>query len=174
MKKLYVFCSIVIVTLLSLSACQVREGETQIVTTVGPTTTITITGPTTTIAETSWLIIDTYFDVDEEIVTGVGKEFAIALYSVQRFNMYRWDVIYDEDMVALSERTWKYYEGQFIADEGKEWFIFKTLKEGTTEITLTYIRSGFPSSSESVVEQKVFKIKINILPGGPPRTSPAE
>ena len=157
-KKLYVFYSIIVVTSLALTACQVRETKTATVTTTGPTTTITVTEPATTITETSWLIIDTYFDADEEIVTEVGKEFAIALYCVHRFNMYRWDISYDEDMVVLSERTWKAYDGQGIADEGKEWFIFKTLKEGATEITFTYIQS----SSESVIEQKVFKIDIRI------------
>lgn len=151
MKKLYALCSIIVVALLSLTACQIGEAETA---------TVTTTGPTTTITETSWLIIDTYFDADEEIVTGVGKEFAIALYSVHRFNMYRWDISYDEDMVVLSERTWKAYDGQLIADEGKEWFIFKTLKEGATEITFTHIQSGMQSGSDLIIEEKVFKVEI--------------
>jgi len=158
MKKLYALCSIIVVTLLSLTACQIGEAETTTITTAGPTTTITVTEPATTVIEPSWLIIDTYFDVDEEIVTIVGKEFAIALYIVKRFNMYRWDVTYDENVIVLLESTYKAYDRSFTGGEGKEWFIFKALNDGTTEITFTYIQS----SSELTIEQKVFKIDIRI------------
>lgn len=153
MRKLYVFCSTVIVPSLALTACQVREGET--VTISGPTTTITVTEPAPTITETSWLIIDTYFDADEEIVTRVGKEFAIALYRNPRLGL-KWDETYDEDMVVLLESTYKAYDGSLTGGEGKQWFVFKALNEGITEITLVYSH-GFPGSD---IEQKVFKVEI--------------
>lgn len=155
MRKLYVLYSMVIATSLALTACQVREGKT--VTISGPTTTVTTTGSTTTITETSWLIIDVYFDVDETIITGVGKEFAIALYRNPRLGL-KWDETCDENMVVLLESTYKAYDGSFMGGAGKQWFIFKALNEGITEITLVYSH-GFP---ESVIEQKVFKVDIRI------------
>ncbi len=153
MKKLYVSHGIVIVILLALTACQVREGETQTITAPGPTTTITVT---TTATGILWLDIPTYNQFWGTITTAVGDEFAIALYRNPRLGL-NWYETYDENLLVLLESAYQNYSTSFTGGEGDQYFIFKALRQGSTEITFVY-KHGF--SEADILEHKVFKIDI--------------
>ena len=78
-----------------------------------------------------------------QINAGVDQEFVIALGSSPTTG-YSWRETYDETMVELVEKSYKPKkdaEETVIGGEGIDYFKFKTLKAGQTEITLSYERS---------------------------------
>ena len=136
MKKLYLFCSIVIVASLALTACQVREGET-----------VTISGPTTTVTTTtgiSWLDIPTYNEFWGTVTTSIGEEFAIVLSQNPRLGL-SWYATYDENLLVLLASDFKGYSTSSGFVAGDQYIIFKGLKMGTAEITFIY-KQGFPGA----------------------------
>ena len=151
MKKLHVLCSIVIVALLALSACQTRGTETETVTAFGHTTTIT-----TIVTEISWLDISTYNEFWGGITTDVGEEFAIALHRSPRLGL-NWYETYDENLLVLLASDFKEYSTSSGNVEGDQYFIFKALNQGSTEITFVYSHS-FPEAQ--VIEEKIFEVEI--------------
>ncbi len=151
MKKLHVLCSIVIVALLALSACQTRGTETETVTAFGHTTTIT-----TIVEEISWLDIPTYNEFWGEITTDVGEEFAIALPRSPRLGL-NWFETYDENLLVLLESDFKAYATSPMGTSGDQYFIFRALNQGSTEITFVYSHS-FPEAD--VIDEKTFIIDI--------------
>ena len=77
------------------------------------------------------------------ITAGIDQEFVIALGSSPTTG-YSWREIYDETMVELVEKSYKPKkdaEETVIGGEGIDYFKFKTIKTGQTEIILTYERS---------------------------------
>ena len=77
------------------------------------------------------------------ITAGVDQEFVIALGSSPTTG-YSWRETHDETMVELVEKSYKPKENAeetVIGGEGVDYFKFKTLKTGQTEITLSYERS---------------------------------
>lgn len=111
MKKLYALCSLVIVMLLALTACQIGEGETTTITVIEPATTVTTT------TGISWLDIPTYNEFWGTIRTSVGEEFAIALYRNPRLGL-SWYETYDENLLILLESGYKAYATSFTGGEG--------------------------------------------------------
>ncbi len=102
--------------------------------------------------------VTTYTDSGQAIGIGVNQEFIIALGSNPTTG-YRWQESHDDNVLKLVER--KYEMGQeakqgVVGAGGVDYFRFKALKTGKTEITLVYKRSG----EKETVEQKVFTINI--------------
>ena len=102
--------------------------------------------------------VKTYTDSDQAISIGVNQEFIIALGSNPTTG-YLWEESYDEAMLELVGKT---YEPGAEAKEGVvgtggvDYFRFKALKAGETELTLVYKRPW----EKEFVEQKVFTVNI--------------
>ncbi len=103
--------------------------------------------------------VATYSDAGQAIDTGVNQEFVIALGSNPSTG-YSWQASYDETMLELVGGQSIYKPGEeaegMVGAGGVEYFRFKALKTGRTEVTLVYKRAW----EEEVLEQKVFTIHI--------------
>jgi len=102
--------------------------------------------------------VKTYTDSGQAISIGVDQEFVIALGSNPTTG-YGWQESQDETMLELVEKTYKpgeKAEQGVVGAGGVEYFRFKALKTGKTEITLVYKRPG----EEEALEQKVFTVGI--------------
>lgn len=103
--------------------------------------------------------VKTYTDSGQAINIGVGHEFVIALGSNPTTG-YSWQEIYDENMLRLVEKTYRpgeEAEEGLVGAGGVEYFHFRTLEAGETEITLTYKQ---PWAGGSIGETKVFTVNI--------------
>ena len=102
--------------------------------------------------------VNTYTDPGQTISIGVNQEFVIALGSNPTTG-YGWQESYEESMLELVEKTYKPGEEAkqgVVGAGGVEYFRFKALKTGETEITLVYKRPW----EEEILDQKVFTINI--------------
>ena len=102
--------------------------------------------------------VKTYTDSGQVIDIGVNQEFVIALGSNPTTG-YKWQESHDENILELTES--KYEMGKeakegVVGAGGIEYFRFKALKRGETEITMVYKR---PWEEESL-DQKVFTVNI--------------
>ncbi len=102
--------------------------------------------------------IKAHTDPEKMISTSVNQEFVIAIESNPTTG-YDWEVSYEDNMLSLVEQ--EYSEGKaFFAclqgTGGTQYFTFKALKKGNTEITLTYKRSW----ETDYAEQKVFNVDM--------------
>jgi len=103
--------------------------------------------------------VETYTDSGQTIDIGVNQEFVIALGSNPTTG-YDWEVSLDETMLELVEKTYKLpeeAEHEVVGAGGVDYFRFKALKAGETEITLVYKRTW----EEEWVEQKIFIVNID-------------
>lgn len=105
-------------------------------------------------------VVKTYDDAGQEIDIGVGQEFIIALGSNPTTG-FSWQASYDDTKLELvgGESTYKADdEGEgVVGGGGVEYFRFKTLAAGETEVTLTYAQ---PWEGGDVGETKVFTVNI--------------
>ncbi len=106
--------------------------------------------------------VKTYQDSGQAIDIGVGQQFVIALGSNQTTG-YSWQESYDETMLELvgGESDYKTDEEageDMVGVGGIEYFRFKALEKGETEITLTYRQ---PWEGGGVGETKVFTVYID-------------
>ena len=104
--------------------------------------------------------VKTYTDSGQTINIGVNQEFVIALGSNPTTG-YMWQESYDENMLELVEKTYelgKEAKEGMVGAGGVEYFRFKTLKTGETEITLVYKRPWEEPTPEDVT--KVFTVNI--------------
>ncbi len=102
--------------------------------------------------------VKTYTDSGQAISIGVNQEFIIALGSNPTTG-YSWQESYDENMLRLVEKTYEPGEEAkqgAVGAGGVEYFRFKALQTGETEITLTYKR---PREAKEL-DQKVFIVNI--------------
>ena len=102
--------------------------------------------------------VETYTDSGQTINIGVNQEFVIALDSNPTTG-YSWQESYDESLLELVEKSYemgKAAKQGAVGAGGVEYFQFKALKTGETEITLVYKR---PWGEESI-DQKVFTVNI--------------
>jgi inhibitor of cysteine peptidase len=101
-------------------------------------------------------VAETYTDPGQTVNIGVNQEFIIALGSNPTTG-YSWQENHDQTMLELLEKSYKEEAKEGVVGAGGiEYFRFKALKAGETEITLTYERPW----EEEVLEQKVFTVKI--------------
>lgn len=99
----------------------------------------------------------TYVDPEETISVGINQEFIIALDSNPTTG-YDWEESHDDSLLKLVVDEYKPDEKAegLVGAGGTQYFRFKALKAGQTEITLVYKR---PWETE-ILEQKVFSIDI--------------
>jgi len=101
-------------------------------------------------------VAETYTDPGQTVTIGVNQEFIIALGSNPTTG-YSWQESHDQSMLELVK--WKYEEEAqegVVGAGGIEYFRFKAIKAGQTEITMVYQRPG----EEETLEQKVFTVYI--------------
>jgi len=103
--------------------------------------------------------IETYEDEGQAIDTEVNEQFVIALGSNQTTG-YRWQASYNETMLELVGGESKYDEAGegLIGAGGVEFFRFKALKTGRTEITLVYKQAWEEPTPQDLT--KVFVVHI--------------
>jgi inhibitor of cysteine peptidase len=102
-------------------------------------------------------VAETYTDPGQDINIGVNQEFIIALGSNPTTG-YSWQASYDETRLELVK--WNYEEENnegVVGAGGVEYFRFKALKAGQTEITLTYEQ---PWEGGGKGETKVFTVFV--------------
>jgi inhibitor of cysteine peptidase len=101
-------------------------------------------------------VAETYTDPGQTVNIGLNQEFVIALGS-NHSTGYSWQESHDHTMLELV--NWKYEEEAkegVVGAGGVEYFRFKALKAGQTEITMSYQRPW----EEEILEQKVFSVYI--------------
>jgi inhibitor of cysteine peptidase len=102
-------------------------------------------------------VIKTYTDTRETIGVGINQEFIIALDSNPTTG-YNWEESHDANLLSLVEQKYEPSEkaAGLVGAGGTQYFRFKALKEGKTEITLNYKRPW----ETGIAEQKVFNVSI--------------
>ena len=101
--------------------------------------------------------VETYNDEGQGIDTGVNQQFVIALGSNPGSTGYSWQESYDETMLKLVEYIYKEEaKGGLVGAGGVEYFRFKAVKTGRTEITMVYQRLW----EKEILNQKVFAVHI--------------
>ena len=101
-------------------------------------------------------VAKTYTDPGQTVNIGVNQEFVIALGSNPTTG-YSWQESHDQTRIELVK--WNYEEEAkegVVGAGGIEYFRFKALKAGQTEITLVYQRLW----EEEILEQKVFTVYV--------------
>ena len=106
--------------------------------------------------------VKTHTDSGQTIDIGINQEFVIALGSNPTTG-YNWQVSHDETMLELigGESTYepgKEAEQGLVGAGGIEYFRFKALETGETEITLVYQRPWEEPTPQA--ETKVFTASI--------------
>lgn len=101
--------------------------------------------------------VKTYIDAGKTIITGVDREFIIALDSNPTTG-YRWQESHEVSMLSLVEDIYEPDEKAegLVGAGGTQYYCFKALKEGSTEINLVYKRSW----EEETARERVFKVNI--------------
>ena len=102
--------------------------------------------------------VKTYTDSTQTINTGTNQEFIIALDSNPTTG-YSWQESYDERVLELVGKSYEMGEEAkqgVVGTGGVEYFQFKVLKAGKTEITLVYKRPW----EEEPIDQKIFTVNI--------------
>ena len=101
--------------------------------------------------------VKTYVDPEEKITVGIEDEFIIALDSNPTTG-YDWEESYDDSMLSLVDDRYELDEKAegLVGAGGTQYFQFKALKAGQTEITLVYKRHW----ETEILEQKVFNVEI--------------
>jgi len=101
---------------------------------------------------------ETYSDAEQAIDIGVNQEFTIALNSNPTTG-YSWQESYDESVLELVEKSYRpgaKAEPEVVGAGGTEYFQFKALQPGETELVMTYKRSW----EEEYLEQLAFTVNI--------------
>ena len=104
--------------------------------------------------------VETYTDEGQTIDISVNHEFIIAI-GANPTTGYDWEVSLDETMLELAEKIYKLAEEaehEIVGAGGVDYFRFKALKAGETEITMVYKRSWEEPTSQD--ETKVFTVNI--------------
>ena len=102
--------------------------------------------------------VKSYTDPGQAIEIGVNEEFIIALGS-NLTTGYSWQESHDANMLELVEKSYKEQAKQGVVGAGGvEYFRYKALKTGETEITLVYKRPWEASTPQDVT--KVFTVNI--------------
>jgi inhibitor of cysteine peptidase len=101
-----------------------------------------------------------FTEPSQTINTRVNQEFVIALGSNPSTG-YSWQAAYDEKALTLVEQTYKERDNtgeQIVGADGTEYFKFKSLSKGETEVTFTYRRPWEEPSAED--QTVVFTVNV--------------
>ena len=98
-----------------------------------------------------------YVDASKTINTSVDQEFTIALDSNPTTG-YEWQVSHDANMLSLVEDRYEPDEKAkgLVGAGGTQYYCFKALKKGSTEVILIYKRPW----EEETARDMVFKVNI--------------
>jgi len=99
-------------------------------------------------APVPWSNIPTYTEQTYEIHAKVGEEFAIGMFATMQINFGESN---DQSFINEEDDQMVPYKSGTINMYGTEWFMFKAIKKGVTEISFNY----------PLEYTKVFKISIN-------------
>jgi len=100
-------------------------------------------------------VAETYTDPGQTVNIGVNQEFIIALGSNPTTG-YSWQESHDQTMLELLEKSYREEAKEGVVGAGGvEYFRFKALKAGQTEITMTYEQ---PWAGGGTGETKVFTV----------------
>lgn len=101
-------------------------------------------------------VTKTYDDPGQVVNIGVNQQFVIALGSNPTTG-YSWQESHDQTMLELLEKVYKEQADEGVVGAGGvEYFRFKAVKAGQTEVTLVYQRPW----EEEILEQKVFNVYV--------------
>ena len=101
----------------------------------------------------------TYTDPEQVINISKNERFFISLISVDRTSGYRWSVYYDTSMLKLIESTVQPNLDNRSEFGDTEWFEFKALKSGVTEINMIYMQWAAEGGARPK-DEKVFTVNI--------------
>jgi len=102
-------------------------------------------------------VAETYTDPGQTVTIGVNQQFVIALGSNPTTG-YSWQESHDQTMLELLEKVYKEQAQEGVVGAGGiEYFRFKAVKAGQTEITMTYEQ---PWEDGGVGETKVFTVYV--------------
>lgn len=101
--------------------------------------------------------VKTYVDDNKTIITTVDQEFTIALDSNPTTG-YKWQVSHDVTMLSLVEDRYEPDEkaAGLVGAGGTQYYRFKALRKGNTEVILIYMRPW----EEKTATERVFKVII--------------
>ena len=101
--------------------------------------------------------VKTYVDAEKTIITSIEQEFVIALDSNPTTG-YDWEESYDDNMLSLIEKEYSPDEKApgLVGAGGTQYFTFKALKKGKTEILVDLAGP----SLKYVKERKAFSVNI--------------
>jgi inhibitor of cysteine peptidase len=101
--------------------------------------------------------VQTYTDPGQRINVGTNQEFVIALNSNPTTG-YDWEENYDDSMLILAGKEYRVGEkaAGLVGAGGTQYYRFRSVGSGSTEITLSYKRPW----EEEVLERKVFTVDI--------------
>ena len=105
--------------------------------------------------------VKTYIDSGQAIDIVVNQEFVIAI-SADPTTGYDWEVSLDETILELVEKTYKpaeEAEHEIVGAGGVDYFRFKALKAGETEIIMIYKQSREETTPQD--ELKIFTVNID-------------
>ena len=95
-----------------------------------------------------WSNMPTYTEQTYEIHAKVGEEFAIGMFATMQINFGESN---DQSFINEEDDQMVPYQPSTLNMYGTEWFMFKAIKKGVTEIYFNY----------PIEYTKVFKISIN-------------
>lgn len=102
-------------------------------------------------------VAETFTDPGQTVDIGVNQQFIIALGSNPTTG-YSWQESHDQTMLELLEKSYREQAKEGVVGAGGvEYFRFKALKAGQTEITLAYQQ---PWEDGGIGETKVFTVII--------------
>ena len=98
-----------------------------------------------------------YTDPSQAIEIGVGKQFIIVL-EANPTTGYRWETDFDGSFLKLVQSEFKPAKAEpgVAGVGGEQRFTFEGLKEGRTEVTLTYKRPW----EQDFADQKTFAVHV--------------
>lgn len=102
----------------------------------------------------------TYSEPDQTIKVNVNDEFIIALASNPTTG-FAWEESHDQGMLSLEEVTYEQDERpeEMVGVGGTEFFRYKALQAGETEIALLYTRP-WEAEDDQYNEQVTFRVEI--------------
>lgn len=83
-----------------------------------------------------WKDVEAYTEQTYEIEVNLGDEFAIAMYATIPPSTF-WEH-YDQEFIELVEKQMVYYVPGDDTQDATEWFLFKAVKAGATEMVFQY------------------------------------
>ena len=157
LRKILPLLIFLTISVLALSACQskttspTQTTSTSLTTDVGtifdtmfpPVTVRDVPAP----APVPWHNITTYTEQTYQIKAKAGEEFAIGMFATMEFNFGESN---DQNLIDKLDDKMVEYQPSTFNEYGTEWFLFKAINKGDTEIVFHY----------PLEYTKIFKISI--------------